>query len=97
NAKHKSNDEDRVTGTGDNWALADFCYAAIATGYNGWFGEDQFTYRQDPIRAMSLSREIFANVMKKALLIYKRKDKLQKARAGGDSSLVIDVVKDILI
>lgn len=97
NAKHKSNDEDRVTGTGDNWALADFCYAAIITGYNGWFGEDQFTYRQDPVRAMSLSRELFANVMKKALLIYTRRDELKKARAGGDSSLVIDVVKDILV
>lgn len=31
NAKNKSNDEDRVSGTGDNWALADFCYAAIDT------------------------------------------------------------------
>ncbi|MFA6448372.1 MAG: TIM barrel protein [bacterium] len=97
NAKHLSNDEDRVAGTGDNWALADFCYAAIITGYNGWFGEDQFTYRQDPVRAMSLSRELFANIMKKALLIYKRRDALKKARAGGDSSLVIDVVKDILV
>jgi len=97
NAKHKSNDEDRVTGTGDNWALADFCYAAIVTNYEGWFGEDQFTYRQDPVRAMSLSREIFANVMKKALLIYTRRDALKKARASGDSSNVIDVVKDILV
>ncbi|MEW6203530.1 MAG: sugar phosphate isomerase/epimerase family protein [bacterium] len=97
NAKYRSNDEDRVTGTGDNWALADFCYAAIVTGYDGWFGEDQFTYRQNPVKAMSLSREIFANVMKKALLIYKRRDALKKSQSSGDSSAVIDVVKDILI
>ncbi len=97
NAKYKSNDEDRCAGTGDNWAMVDFCYAAIITGYGGWFGEDQFTYRQDPVRAMTLSREMFANLMKKALIIYKRRDALNKARAGGDSSLVIDVVKDVLI
>src|SRR5581483_5021289 len=47
-AKYKSNDEDRITGTGDNWQMADFCYAAIDTGYQGWFSEDQFTYRNDP-------------------------------------------------
>ena len=46
---------------------------------------------------MSLSREIFANVMKKALIIYKRREALKTARAGGDSSLVIDVVKDLLV
>jgi xylose isomerase len=97
NAKHASNDEDRVTGTGDNWALADFCYAAIVTGYDGWFGEDQFTYRQDGVRAMSLSRELFANIMKKALIIYTRRDALKKARMSGDSSFVIDVVKDVLV
>ena len=97
NAKHLSNDEDRVTGTGDNWALADFCYAAIVTNYSGWFGEDQFTYRQEPIKAMSLSREIFANIMKKALLIYRKRDALKTARVSGDVSNVIDVVKEILI
>ncbi|OIO00712.1 sugar isomerase [Candidatus Desantisbacteria bacterium CG_4_10_14_0_8_um_filter_48_22] len=97
NAKVHSNDEDRVAGTGDNWRLADFCYAAIDTGYSGWFGEDQFTYRLEPIKAMSLSRELFANVMKKALMIYARKDELEKARATGDAGRVIDVVKKILV
>jgi len=97
NSKTHSNDEDRVTGTGDNWRLADFCYAAIDTGYDGWFGEDQFTYRMEPVQAMSLSRELFANIMKKALLIYKNRAKLQKAQATGDAGKTIDVVKRYLL
>ncbi len=97
NAKTHSNDEDRVTGTGDNWRFADFCYAAIDTGYDGWFGEDQFTYRMEPVKAMALSRELFGNLMKKALLIYARRDRLQEAQATGDAGRTIDVVKDILV
>ncbi len=97
NAKTHSNDEDRVAGTGDNWRFADFCYAAIDTGYEGWFGEDQFTYRMEPVQAMSLSREFFANIMKKALLIYKRRAALRKAQATGDAGRTMEVVKKILM
>lgn len=95
-AKYNSNDEDRVTGTDDIWRLAEFCYAAIDTGYQGWFGEDQFTYRMEPIKAMSLSKELFANAMKKALKIYAVRDKLAIAQQTGDAGNVIDVVKRIL-
>lgn len=97
NSKYRSNDEDRITGTGDNWRLTDFCYSALDTGYNGWFGEDQFTYRTDPVKSMSLSREIFANIMKKALIIYSKRNELAKAQATGEASKVIDLVKKILI
>jgi xylose isomerase len=96
-AKYHSNDEDRVTGTGDLWKLIEFCYAAIDTNYDGWFGEDQFTYRMDPVKAMSLSKEIFGNAFKKALLIYKEKDKLEKAQKTGDAGNTIDVVKKIIL
>ena len=97
NSKCHSNDEDRVTGTGDNWRMADFCYAAIDTNYSGWFGEDQFTYRMEPVKAMSLSKEIFANIMKKALEIYAKREKLEHAQETGDAGATIDVVKEILI
>jgi len=97
NAKLHSNDEDRLAGTGDNWRQTDFCYAAIDTGYRGWFGEDQFTYRMDPTKAMALSRELFGNIMKKALRIYARRAELKKAQATGDAARTIEVVKDILI
>jgi xylose isomerase len=46
---------------------------------------------------MALSRELFGNLMKKALLIYARRDKLKKAQATGDAGKTIDVVKDILV
>ena len=95
-AKYNSNDEDRVTGTDDIWRLAEFCYAAIDTDYQGWFGEDQFTYRMEPVKAMVLSKELFANAMKKALKIYAVKDNLETAQATGDAGNVIDVVKRIL-
>jgi xylose isomerase len=95
-AKYNSNDEDRVTGTDDIWRLAEFCYAAVDTDYQGWFGEDQFTYRMEPVRAMALSKELFANAMKKALKIYAVRDKLEAAQASGDAGNVIDVVKRIL-
>ena len=97
NAKLHSNDEDRCAGTGNNWRQTDFCYAAIDTGYAGWFGEDQFTYRTDPVKSMSLTRELFANVMKKALRIYAIKEKLEKAQDSGDACAVIDTVKKIII
>ena len=96
-AKLHSNDEDRVTGTGDIWRLTDFCYAAVDTGYPGWFGEYQFTYRMEQVKAMSLSKELFANVMKKALRIYAIKDKLAAAQATGDAGRTIDVVKEIIL
>lgn len=97
NAKLHSNDEDRIAGTGDVWRLADFCYAAIDTGYDGWFGEDQFTYRTDPVKSMALSRELFGNVMKKALLIYATRDKLEEAQSTGDAAATIDIVKRHLL
>ncbi len=96
NAKLHSNDEDRITGTGDIWRFIDFCYAAIDTGYQGWFGEDQFEYRTDPTEAMALSRELFGNCMKKALLIYAKKQELLEAQASGDAIKTINVVKQII-
>lgn len=95
-AKYNSNDEDRVTGTDDIWRLAEFCYAAVDTDYQGWFGEDQFTYRMEPVKAMRLSMELFANAMKKALLIYAKNAELTAAQDSGDAGNVIDVVKKIL-
>jgi xylose isomerase len=97
NAKLHSNDEDRIAGTGDIWRLADFCYAAIDTGYDGWFGEDQFTYRTDPVKSMAPSQELFGNVMKKALLIYAAKDQLQEAQSTGDAIATIELVKKYIL
>jgi sugar phosphate isomerase/epimerase len=96
-AKYNSNDEDRVTGTDDIWRLVDFCYAAIDTGYEGWFGEDQFTYRMEPVAAMALSKEFFANAMKRALQIFAVRDQLTSAQATGDAANSINVVKKYIM
>jgi xylose isomerase len=96
-SKTHSNDEDRIAGTSDIWRFIDFCYANIDTGYKGWFGEDQFTYRTDPVKSMAASREFFANMMKRALQIYAHKDELQKAQATGDAIATIDVVKKYIL
>jgi len=96
-AKLHSNDEDRVFGTGDVWRFVDYLYAAIDIGYDGWFSEDQFTYRMDPVKGIALSKELFGNLMKKALAIYARKDKLEEARALGDQAEVLNVVKKYIL
>ncbi len=96
-AKLHSNDEDRIFGVGDVWRFVDYLYAAIDIGYDGWFSEDQFTYRMDPVRGMQLSKEIFGNLMKKALAIYAHRDELEEARASGDQAKVIDVVKRYIL
>jgi xylose isomerase len=95
-AKYRSNDEDRVAGTSDVWRLVDFCYAAIDVGYDGWFGEDQFTYRMEQVQAMRLSKEFFGNAMKKALLIYAHRDELEKARQSGDQAAILHLIKRII-
>lgn len=95
-AKYNSNDEDRIAGTDDVWRLVDFCYAAIDTGYSGWFGEDQFTYRTEQVLSMRLSMEFFANCMKKALKIYARREELKAAQATGDAVKTINIVKKII-
>jgi len=92
-AKYNSNDEDRIAGTDDIWRLVEFCYAAIDTGYDGWFGEDQFTYRTEQTISMHLSREFFANCMKRALVIYADRSRLHAAQATGDAIQTIQVVK----
>jgi len=96
-AKLHSNDEDRVFGTGDIWRFVDYLYAAIDTGYDGWFGQDMFTYRMDPVKAMVLAKELFGNLMKKALLIYARKEELEEIRSRGDQAEVLNFVKKIIL
>lgn len=95
-AKFNSNDEDRIAGTDDIWRLVEFCYAAVDTGYDGWFGEDQFTYRTEQVESMRLSLEFFANCMKKALKIYANRDALVAAQNTGDAARTIQTVKKII-
>lgn len=96
-SKPKSNDEDRITGSGDWWRMVDYIYATIDTGFNGHFAEDQFTYRDEPVAAMAASREFFANIAKRALLIWKDRDVLHAAQAKGDGPAVLHALKRTIL
>lgn len=95
-AKTHSNDEDRVVGTGNLWQFVDFLYATVDTGFGGWYILDQFTYRMNPVEGLRLSKELFANCMKKTLEIYRHREELEKLRFTGDQAKVVDFVKKIL-
>ncbi len=96
-AKPYSNDEDRIAGAGDWWRMVDYIYATIDVGFDGYFAEDQFTYRDDPTESMALSREFFANITKRALLIWKDRDVLIKAQAKGDGPSVLNALKRTIL
>jgi len=96
-AKTHSNDEDRVVGTGDLWMFIDFLYAALDTGFKGWFVLDQFSYRMNPVEALRLSKELFANLYKKALTIYASKEEFEEIRAMGDQARILDYLKRIIL
>lgn len=92
-AKPKSNDEDRIAGSGDWWRMIEYIYATVETGFNGHFCEDQFTYRDEPVAAIAASREFFANIARRALLIWRDRDVLQAAQAKGDGPSVLNAIK----
>jgi len=95
-AKWHSNDEDRVVGTGDIWHFVDFIYALLDTGYSGWFTLDQFTYRLNPVDGLRLSKELFANLYKRALMLYLSREDFENVRLSGDQAKVLDYVKRIM-
>lgn len=95
-AKTHSNDEDRVVGTGDFWAFIDFLYATIDIGYEGWMVLDQFSYRMNPVEALRLSKEFFANFYKKALTIYCSRDEFEKIRDTGDQAKILHYIKSLI-
>lgn len=96
NARFNGEDDDMIAGTGNLWKFVDFILASIETGYQGWVGEDQFTYRVDAVKSMALSREFFGNSAKKALLIYIRRDKLKRAQRSGDMPKVLELTGEII-
>ena len=96
-AKTHSNDEDRIVGTGDLWMFVDFLYAAIDTGYDGWMVLDQFSYRMNPVEALRLSKELFANLYKKALTLYSAKEKFESIRDTGDQAKIVHYLKRLML
>jgi hypothetical protein len=74
----------------------EYLYTTFVLGYDGYYSQDQFTYREDPTRAMERSMINFANLALKAARILARQGDLDKARRAGTGPDVLDVVWPIL-
>ena len=96
-ARQGRNDQDLIFGTISIPESVDYLFTTFLRDYRGFYSQDQFTYRDDPTRAMERSMVNFANLALKAVRIYAKKDELDRARAAGTGPDVLDVVSPILV
>ncbi len=96
-ARQGRNDQDLMFGTVSVPEAVEYLYTTFVRDYRGWYSQDQFTYRDDPTRAMERSMVNFANLALKAVRVYAKQDELAKARAAGTGPDVLDVVSPILL
>ena len=96
-ARQGRNDQDLMFGTISIPESVEYLYTTFVRNYQGWYSQDQFTYREDPTRAIERSMINFANLSLKAVRIYAKQAELDKARAAGTGPDVLDVVSPILV
>jgi xylose isomerase len=96
-ARQGRNDQDLMFGTVSVPEAVEYLYTTFLRDYRGWYSQDQFTYRDDPTRAIERSMVNFANLALKAVKVYAKQDELTKARAAGTGPDVLDVVSPILL
>jgi len=96
-ARQGRNDQDCMFGTISIPEAVEYLFTTFERDYRGYYSQDQFTYRDDPTRAMERSLVNFANVALKAVRLYARRDALRAARAAGTGPDVLDVVSPILL
>ncbi|HEX2452063.1 MAG TPA: TIM barrel protein [Vicinamibacterales bacterium] len=96
-ARQGRNDQDCIFGTLSIPESVEYLYTTFIRNYGGWYSQDQFTYREDPTRAMERSMVNFANLALKAVRILARQGDLDKARAAGTGPDVLDVVSPVLV
>jgi len=48
-------DDDMIAGTVRFWETLEFIYYVKECGYDGWLGLDQFPFREDPVKAATMS------------------------------------------
>src|SRR5690606_30455069 len=61
-ARQGRNDQDLMFGTISIPESVEYLYTTFVRDYRGWYSQDQFTYRDDPTRAMERSMINFANL-----------------------------------
>lgn len=96
-ARQGRNDQDLIFGTISIPESVDYLFTTFVRDYRGFYSQDQFTYRDDPTRAMERSMINFANLALKAVRIYAKKAELDQARMKGTGPDVLDVVSPILV
>jgi L-rhamnose isomerase len=96
-ARQGRNDQDLIFGTISIPESVDYLFTTFVRDYRGFYSQDQFTYRDDPTRAMERSMINFANLALKAVRIYARKNELDRAREAGTGPDVLDIVSPILV
>jgi hypothetical protein len=96
-ARQGRNDQDLMFGTVSIPESVEYLFTTFVRGYRGYYSQDQFTYRDDPTRAMERSMINLANLSLKAVRIYERRDELDQARGRGTGPDVLDVVSPFLV
>jgi L-rhamnose isomerase len=96
-ARQGRNDQDLIFGTVSVPEAVEYLFTTFVRDYRGYYSQDQFTYRDEPTRAMERSMVNFANLALKAVRVYAKLDDLAKARAAGTGPDVLDVVSPILL
>ena len=96
-ARQGRNDQDCMFGTLSIPESVEYLYTTFVRNYQGWYSQDQFTYREDPARAIERSMINFANLSLKAVRILARQPELEAARRAGTGPDVLDLVSPILL
>jgi xylose isomerase len=96
-ARQGRNDQDCMFGTLSIPESVEYLFTTFVRDYRGYYSQDQFTYRDDPTRAMERSMVNFANLALKAVRLYARRDELEKARAKGTGPDILDLVSPVLV
>jgi xylose isomerase len=96
-ARQGRNDQDCMFGTLSIPESVEYLYTTFLRNYQGWYSQDQFTYREDPTRAIERSMINFANLSLKAVRVLASQEALDQARAAGTGPDVLDVVSPIIV
>jgi xylose isomerase len=96
-ARQGRNDQDLMFGTLSIPESVEYLYTTFVRGYVGYYSQDQFTYREDPTRAMERSMVNFANLCLKAVRVLLRQPALDQARNAGTGPDILDVVAPVLV
>lgn len=96
-ARQGRNDQDLIFGTVSIPESVEYLFTTFLRNYQGYYSQDQFTYRDDPTRSMELSMVNFANLALKAVRLYGRREELREAQAKGTGPDILDMVSPLLV